>query len=158
MTNSIAIRDAKPADIEVIVRHNAALAMESEDKHLDHETLESGVRGLLSDRAKGRYYIAEINGEIAGQLMLTREWSDWRNGWLWWIQSVYVHPEHRRAGVFRALYAHVVETARRAGDVRGIRLYVERGNEPALQTYEALGMNDAGYLVMEMSIDDEGGR
>jgi len=157
MTSPISIRDANQTDVEVIVRHNAALAMESEDRHLDHNTLESGVRALLADRAKGRYFVAEVAGETAGQLMLTYEWSDWRNGWLWWIQSVYVHPEHRREGVFRALYAHVVAMARGAGDVRGIRLYVDRGNEPAIKTYESLGMDDAGYLLMELRVGDHVG-
>lgn len=152
MSKPITIRDATPADVENIVRHNAALAMETENKHLDHDTLDSGVRALLADRVKGRYFIAETAGEIAGQLMLTYEWSDWRGGWLWWIQSVYVHPEHRRAGVFRALYTNVVAMAQNEGDVRGIRLYVERGNDPAIRTYESMGMNDAGYLVMETPI------
>jgi len=149
MAVPITIRNAEPRDTEAIVRHNAALAMESEDKHLDHAVLARGVHKLLADPSRGRYLIAEVDGQTAGQLMLTYEWSDWRDGWFWWIQSVYVHPEHRRIGVFRALYEHVTAQARSTPDVCGLRLYVEQGNDPARQTYHRLGMDETGYRLMQ---------
>ncbi len=145
----LTIRTARPDDLAVIVDYNSRLATESEGKTLDAAVLERGVRAVLSDPSRATYYLADVGGRVVGQLMITLEWSDWRDGWLWWIQSVYVHPDARRAGVFKALYNHVIEEARRRGDVAGIRLYVERHNDAAQQTYKRLGMEDAGYLVLE---------
>lgn len=143
------IRNADRDDAEVIVRHNAALALETENKHLDQDVLSTGVRRLLDDPDRGRYFIAEVGADIAGQLMLTREWSDWRNGWFLWIQSVYVRPQHRRSGVFRRLYDHVVGLATQDDDICGIRLYVERENHSAIDTYLALKMRQTDYLLLE---------
>jgi ribosomal protein S18 acetylase RimI-like enzyme len=145
----LTVRSATPADAAVIADYNYRLAEESEAKTLDRPTLSAGVVAVLADPAKGRYFVAEDAGAVVGQLMLTLEWSDWRNGWIWWVQSVYVRPESRRLGAFRALYEHVVRAARADPTVVGIRLYVERDNERAQRTYESLGMERTTYLVME---------
>ena len=117
-------------DLETIVDFNIRLAAESEDTRLDRETVRQGVRGLLADAARGAYYVAGAPG-IVGQMMHTHEWSDWRNGDIWWIQSVYVHPDHRRQGVCKALYEHIRERAAADPGVVGVRLYVERENARA---------------------------
>ncbi len=142
------VRPATIADVQVIAAYNVAMALETEGLSLDAETVRQGVEAGVRDAAKGQYFVAEAGGRVAACLLVTREWSDWRNGDLWWIQSVYVHPEHRRGGLFRALYAHVRQAAITAG-VGGLRLYVERENERAQQTYGALGMSLTHYLVME---------
>lgn len=143
------IRPALPSDIDTIAAFNAAMALETEALSLDLDTLRRGVAAMLADPVKGSYRVAVLDGELVGQVMTTTEWSDWRCGWWWWLQSVYVAPKARRAGVFRALFQRVVEEAARAGDVRGIRLYVEQDNERAQRTYEALGMKRGRYLVFE---------
>ena len=126
------------------------MAMETEHKRLDPDTVRQGVRAVLEEPARGCYFIAERDpGEPVGTLMLTHEWSDWRNGNWWWIQSVYVDPAHRRSGVYRALYDHVHALAQATPDVCGLRLYVERENANAQRTYESLGMSDAGYAIYE---------
>ena len=149
MTASIAIRPAALADAETIVDFNQRLAWESESKQLDLETLRRGVAAILANENLGRYFMACLGEQIVGQLMLTYEWSDWRNGQIWWIQSVYVPPERRRLGVFRRLHAHVRRLALEEGQAVGLRLYVEQHNELARQVYRQLGLTEAGYLVME---------
>ena len=144
----LTIRAATADDLATIVDFNVRLAAESEDVSLDRDTLRRGVRGVLADAARGSYYVA-CAGDIVGQMMHTREWSDWRNGDIWWIQSVYVHPDHRRRGVCRSLYAHLKARAAAAPDVVGLRLYVERENATAQAAYANLGMGRAGYLVMQ---------
>ena len=146
---SITIRPAAADDLGTIVDFNAAMALETEHLVLDRAVLHAGVMAGLADLNKARYFVAERAGEVVGQLMLTLEWSDWRNGWMWWIQSVYVRPEARRVGVFRALYLHVETAAKEAGDVAGIRLYMERDNHRAEATYLALGMERTPYVVLE---------
>lgn len=146
---TLEIRDARPEDAGAIADNNAAMAVETEGRALDRDLLDPGVAALLADPAKGRYWVAEADGRIVGQIMITREWSDWRNGTMWWIQSVYVLPDYRRRGVFAALYRHVESLARAADDVCGLRLYVDRDNRRAQQTYLALGMTHPGYQVME---------
>ena len=126
------------------------MALEAEHKRLDPATVARGVRAVLDDPAHGRYFVAERDSRPVGQLMITYEWSDWRNGNFWWIQSVYVDPPARRSGVFRALYAHVERLAKDDPAVCGIRLYVERENHRAQLTYRHCGMEDAGYVVMEV--------
>lgn len=153
---ALTIRDARPDDADTIAAFNAEMALETERLELDADTLHAGVTALISDSAKGRYWLAEIDGEIAGQLMVTYEWSDWRNGMIWWIQSVYVRPSQRRRGVFTALYRHVHEQVSRAPDACGLRLYVEHNNERAQATYSALGMQTSHYLIMEDIFDGEG--
>lgn len=146
------IRDAVPDDVTAIALYNAAMALETEDKALDLEVLTAGVRNLLEDENRGRYWVAESDGNPIGQVMITREWSDWRNAWFWWLQSVYVAPDFRRRGVFRALYEHVREQARSA-NACGLRLYVEHDNRGAADTYRALGMRDADYAMLELTFD-----
>lgn len=145
------IRDAVIGDVGPIVSFNLRLALETEEKSLDALVLEQGVRTAIADPERLRYWVAESleNGAILGQTAVTREWSDWRNGWLWWFQSVYVDSDARGRGVFRALYTHVRELALQSGEVIGLRLYVEHANERAQKTYQALGMRPGGYAVYE---------
>jgi GNAT superfamily N-acetyltransferase len=143
------IRRATVDDAAVVAEFNRLLAEESEGKILDPAKLIPGVRAGLEDPHKSIYYLAEEEGRVLGQLALTFEWSDWRNGWFWWIQSVYVRPEARRRGVFRALYAHVEGLARADPKVIGLRLFVENANRVAQQTYQQMGMRPAGYFVLE---------
>ena len=144
----VKIEDATARDVDRIVAYNAALAEESEGLMPDLTTLREGVRALLADPTKGRYFLGEVEGRRVGQLLITYEWSDWRNGTFIWLQSVYVEPEFRRRGVFRALYEHV---KRMAEEDRycGIRLYVHNENDGARQVYERLGMVSGDYLVLE---------
>lgn len=139
------IRSATPDDVATIAEFNAAMALESEDVVLDPATLAAGVAAALADAGKAFYLLAEIDGAPAGQVMVTYEWSDWRNGWIWWLQSVYVRPEHRRAGVFSGLYRRLRALAEAQGDVHGLRLYVMRDNAGAKRAYEAAGMAHAQY-------------
>lgn len=150
MANDVAIRAARMEDAEAIAQFNCALAWETEEEELDLPTVTRGVRRFLEGAGAGFYVIAEIDARVIGCLMITHEWSDWRDGNLWWIQSVYVEAEARRRGVFRALFAAVTERSEADGDVRGIRLYVERDNERAQQTYQSLGMKKKPYHVYEM--------
>lgn len=147
------IRLAEPADAETIAQFNQRLAWESEQIRLDPATVLCGVRALLADPGRGRYYVACDGPRIVGQLMHTWEWSDWRNGQIWWLQSVYVDESVRRRGVFRRLFEHAREEARVDPEVVGIRLYVEGHNAPAHRTYEKLGFRQAGYFVMEQLWD-----
>lgn len=143
------VRPAHAQDVDTVIDFNVRLAAETEAKTLDRAVVSRGVAALLADGAKGRYYLAEIDGRVVGQLAITFEWSDWRNGWIWWIQSVYVHPDARRGGVFRALYSHLEAEAKRDAEVIGIRLYVEEENSSAQRTYESLGLKWTTYQVME---------
>ncbi len=143
------IRDATPADLPVIVAANAALASETEGQALDLALLQAGVQAVLEDPRLGRYYLADRDGQVLGQLMTTFEWSDWRNGLFLWIQSVYVMPEHRGGGEFKALFEHLAGVAREDPRVCGIRLYVDRGNEKAKSVYGRLGLHRSNYGVME---------
>ncbi|MCS6977813.1 MAG: GNAT family N-acetyltransferase [Gemmatales bacterium] len=146
----LAIRHATPADHGIVVAFNLALAEESEGKRLDRSAVEVGVAAVLQDPAKGVYYLAESERGVVGQTMITYEWSDWRNGWFWWIQSVYVVPSARRQGVFRRLYRHIEDEARSRPDVIGLRLYYEVNNLPAIHTYQALGFMPTSYGVLEI--------
>ena len=143
-----AIRAATSADIEQIVAFNAAMALETEDLVLDRSRLRAGVSRVFQGDAAAFYRLAEQDGRVVGQLMVTVEWSDWRDAWVWWIQSVYVLPEARRGGVYRALHAAVVEEARAAG-AAGVRLYVDARNTRAMATYAAMGMDGDHYRVFE---------
>lgn len=143
------IRDAAPDDGAIIASYNTKLAEETEGRPLQPDIIGAGVAAILADRGKGRYWVAEHDGQVIGQIMVTYEWSDWRNGTLWWIQSVYVHTDFRRKGVYSSLFKHVESLAKSDDSVRGLRLYVESGNKRAQQTYEALGMVDPQYRVME---------
>lgn len=149
MTDQSIARPARPDEAGLLVDFNRAMAEESEDKGLDTATLQRGVEYLLDHPADGFYLIAERNGEVAGSLMVTYEWSDWRNGRFWWIQSVYVLPAHRRRGVYRVLHDKVRDMARADGQACGLRLYVERDNDGAMATYRALGMHETHYRMYE---------
>jgi GNAT superfamily N-acetyltransferase len=142
------IRPATLDDLDAIVAGNLALAEESENLRLDRETLRAGVRALLEGRAPGRYWVADSEGVIVGQVLITFEWSDWRNRMVWWIQSVYVAPAARRSGIFRALYDHARNEAHREG-AGGLRLYVDVTNSRAQAVYAALGMKGDHYRVFE---------
>ncbi len=146
---SLSIRRASPADAAVVGEFNRLLALESEGKTLDAVVLAAGVAAGLADPNKSVYFLAEEDGKAIGQIMYTLEWSDWRNGWFWWIQSVYVRAEARRRGVFRALFEHVEQAARAEGNVIGLRLYVEQANHVAQETYRRMGMEAAGYFVFQ---------
>ena len=147
--NTIHVRDAEPGDLETIVRFNQNLASESEHKTLDHDTVTLGVKDGLSDTNKCRYFIAEVEGQVVGQTMITLEWSDWRNGYFWWIQSVYVEPDFRRRGIFSTLHHHIRKLAQNEKNVCGIRLYVYHDNDRAIQTYKQLGMTVTDYHLCE---------
>lgn len=148
----ISVRPAVPGDIASLVHGNVAMALEAEHKHLDPAIVDRGVRAVFEDPSRGRYFVAELDGRVVGQAMYTTEWSDWRCGDFWWFQSVYVQPDARRLGVFRALYRHVERLAEADPNVCGLRLYVERENLRAQQTYLRCGMQDAGYVVMEVDM------
>ncbi|MGO8929218.1 MAG: N-acetyltransferase family protein [Limisphaerales bacterium] len=146
------IREAALSDAPVIAAFNVRLAEESERLRLEAATVQAGVAAELKDLAKGIYYVAEIEGAVVGQLMITYEWSDWRNGTIWWIQSVYVKPEFRRTGVFRALFNHVRTLAQWRKDVCSLRLYVHAENARARQSYERLGMTRTQYEIFELDV------
>lgn len=145
----LTVRPARTADAPAIVEFNRRLAAETEGKTLDPAALAAGVRAGLADPHRALYFVAEEDGTVRGQMMVTREWSDWRNGWLWWIQSVYVRPEDRRRGVFRALYEHVHRAAQSDPEVIGLRLYMERDNHAGRRTYLGVGMSELPYVVFE---------
>jgi len=142
------IREATFQDLDALVEGNAAMAVETEGLQLDRAVLRAGVAALLEGRAPGTYRVCEIEGRVVGQILVTYEWSDWRNRTVWWIQSVYVQPEFRGRGVYRRLYAAVVESAQAAG-AAGLRLYVDARNTRAQAVYTALGMNGDHYRVFE---------
>lgn len=146
----LVLRPARPEDAEQIADFNIRLAAESEGVALDPQVVGAGVRRLLADPSRGRYLLATVGDRVVGQLAVTLEWSDWRDGWYWWIQSVFVHEEARSEGVFRALFHEVVRQARAAGDVAEVRLYVEEHNVRAQEVYRRLGMKRTGYLVLSL--------
>lgn len=143
------VRKAKKEDCNTIVEFQLAMAKETEGIILDRPTVEEGVKAVFSDSAKGNYYVAEDDGKIAGSLLTTFEWSDWRNGTILWIQSVYVHPDFRRQGVYRSLYAHLKEQVRNDKELNGIRLYADKSNITAHKTYKKMGMNHDHYITFE---------
>ncbi len=148
------VRRGRDEDADTIAAFNRAMARETEAREIPAGVLEAGVRGMLARPEHGFYAVAEIGSEVAGCLMVTYEWSDWRNGLFWWIQSVYVASPFRRRGVYRALYEWVRERAAEAeaaggGRCCGFRLYVEKANVSAQQTYRALGMRECDYLMYE---------
>ncbi len=142
------IRTATENDADALVDFNQAMAMETEGKTLDRNTLTKGVRAVFGDPGKGFYVVAEQDGQIVGGLMVTYEWSDWRNGWFWWIQSVYIRPEARGKRIYSKLYGFVREKAEKE-NICGFRLYVESDNRHAQQVYEKLGMEETYYLLYE---------
>lgn len=148
----IRIRAATPKDAATIALFNIRMALETENLRLDPMTIERGVKRLFEDKSRGDYYVAEIGGAVVGCLMVTHEWSDWRDGDMWWIQSVYVASEARKVGVFKALFAHVERLAHEAEAV-AIRLYVDRHNDRAKSSYAKMGMELTEYDIMHKSLD-----
>lgn len=145
----INLRMATALDIDNIAKFNTDMAFETESINLDQVDLRLGIAAVISDSNLGFYLIAEREGMMIGQILITKEWSDWRNGWFWWIQSVFVEPNHRRMGVYSAMYKKIVDMADREGNVCGLRLYVDRDNLSAKQVYSQLGMSQSHYDLYE---------
>ena len=145
----ILIRSARLSDADDLVAFNRAMAQETENRILSAEIISTGVRSLFQHPELGFYIVAESDGRMVGCLMVTYEWSDWRNGLFWWIQSVYVPPEFRRRGIYRKMYDYVQNAALKVGNVCGLRLYVERDNRIAQKTYRKLGMSKTNYILFE---------
>ena len=146
---SIRVRPAGPADAGMIAGFQIEMARETESLALDPATVRRGVQAVFNDPAKGRYWLAECDGQVAGCMMATPEWSDWRNGTVLWIQSLYVPPAFRRRGVFGALYAHLKALVRQDAGLMGIRLYVDRRNRAAQEAYERVEMDGEHYRLYE---------
>jgi GNAT superfamily N-acetyltransferase len=146
---AVLIRAARATDAAVIARFNRAMALETEQRKLSLPRVLRGVKALLIDPAKGAYFVAESGGEVIGQLLITYEWSDWRNGNFWWIQSVYVAPAWRGRGVFKGLHAHIERLAQKRKDVCGLRLYVDAQNTKAKEVYARLGLKVTHYELWE---------
>ena len=149
-SSSIAVGRAATEDVAAIAQFNIAMAAETEDLALDPQTVHAGVAAVVSDDRRGFYLVARSDGKAVGSLMVTYEWSDWRNGNLWWIQSVYVVPSARKQGIFRLLYDNVISLAKQSGDAAGVRLYVEKDNRGAQEVYRKLGMSETAYRVFEI--------
>ena len=143
------IRLATKSDSVNLIAFNQAMAMETENKRLDSDILSAGVLSIFDDDKKGFYVVAESDERIVGGLMITYEWSDWRSGWFWWIQSVYIEPEYRGRGIYSELYSFVKNRAREVGGVCGFRLYVEKDNRHAQDVYRKLGMEETYYQMFE---------
>lgn len=146
---TVNIRLAERSDTGSLVEFNQAMALETEGKKLEDEKIASGVAAVFGDPNKGFYVVAEDNDRIVGGLMVTYEWSDWRNAWFWWIQSVYILPEARGKGLYRRMYEFVKQRAAKAGDVCGFRLYVETDNLQAQKVYKSVGMSASHYVMFE---------
>jgi GNAT superfamily N-acetyltransferase len=144
----ITVRKATPDDAPAIIRFQQAMAMETERLALSSDIVTKGVMAVFRDERKGQYYVAEGKGTVIASLLITREWSDWRNTNVWWFQSVYVVPEYRRQGIFRLMYEYVKKEGVAEG-IAGLRLYVDSGNLRAQQTYEAMGMDGRHYRTYE---------
>ena len=145
----INLRLATVRDIDYITLFNTEMAFETENINLDQADLRLGIAAVLSDSNLGFYLISELEGVLIGQILITKEWSDWRNAWFWWIQSVFVEPNHRRKGVYSAMYKKIVDMADREGNVCGLRLYVDSDNLSAKQVYSHLGMSQSHYDLYE---------
>ena len=152
--DTINIRLAELSDAKEIANFNQIMAQETEGKVLQPDVILAGVNTLLKDPSQGFYIVAELDSKVVGCLMITREWSDWRNGVFWWIQSVFVQKEYRRRGIYRRMYEFIKELASNEEDVCGFRLYVEQDNNIAQETYSALGMKQLPYLMFEESKPD----
>ncbi len=148
--SEILVRRAERSDARHIVRFQQSMAMETEGKTLDESLVRAGVDAVFSDPGKGFYLVAETGGAVVGSLLITYEWSDWRSATFWWIQSVFVDAAHRRRGVYTAMHDHVLTRARESEDICGVRLYVERSNHVAQQTYKRLGMDHSHYDLYEI--------
>jgi ribosomal protein S18 acetylase RimI-like enzyme len=148
MYSEINVREATKSDLEILVQNNQALAVETEALLLDKNLLRKGIEQALK-REDCHYFVAAIGEKVVGQTMITYEWSDWRNGIIWWIQSVYVPPAHRKQGIFSVLFKHIENLIKANPHVKALRLYVMHNNNVGQDTYQSLGMNDSGYIVFE---------
>ena len=148
MELEIIVREAHEDDLAILVKNNQALAMETEELPLNEDMLRKGIEQALK-RQECHYFAATVAGKVVGQTMITYEWSDWRNGIIWWIQSVYVLPGYRKQGVFRKLFSHIENLARIRSEVKALRLYVMQNNKVGQHTYQSMGMNNSGYIVYE---------
>ena len=149
MASNIAVRNAREKDIRALADFNIAMARETENKVLSPAKVRAGMRAGIRHPDHGFYLVAELNGQVAGSLLVTREWSDWRKGVFWWIQSVYVPPGFRKRGIYRALYEAVKARAKSSPEVCGFRLYVEKNNRAARSVYSKLGMSETQYRIYE---------
>lgn len=149
MKDALKIRKAELRDAETVARFNTLMAMETENLELDPKIALPGAKAIIKDPHKGFYLVGEIKGDIVGQLMVTYEWSDWRNKFFLWIESVYIRKEFRRRGIYAALYHYLTDLAKHKGNVAGLRLYVEVNNESAKAVYEQLGMVKLPYDMYE---------
>jgi len=147
--HTVLCRPARVKEAPTIAEFQIRMAAETEDLVLDWETVTQGVQAVFEDRAKGTYWVAEKDGQVVASLLITPEWSDWRNATVWWIQSVYVVPESRGQGVYRSLYLTIKTEVEKAHNLSGLRLYVDKRNANAQKTYEALGMSGDHYLLYE---------
>ena len=136
-------------DLAIIVEYNLALARETEDLVLDRQIVRPGVAALLANCSRGVYFVAEMNAKVVGQVMITYEWSDWRNGNFWWLQSVYVHKDFRSQGVLKSLFDHILAAAQEEKNVCGFRLYMDKNNVAARKVYARIGMEETNYEVFE---------
>jgi GNAT superfamily N-acetyltransferase len=152
MEHEVRIRIAEPKDVETIAEFNMAMAWETEQKHICRSTLMQGVRAVFEDANHGFYVVAENDGDVVGCLLITSEWSDWRCGRFWWVQSLYVRPAFRRCGVFRQLHEFVTAEALRRPEVCGLRLYVEQSNNVAQRAYRQIGMKMTAYKMYEQML------
>ena len=148
MSLNILIREACESDLLSLVEYNLALAKETENLDLNKDTLRLGIQNSFALQGC-HYFVAETEGNVVGQTMITSEWSDWRNGTIWWMQSVYVHPSYRKQGVFSKIFKHIETIAKKKSTIQSLRLYVMKNNQAGLKTYQSVGMNNTGYLVYE---------
>ena len=148
MVKNIFVREANGSDISTLINYKCALAYETENMTLDEDILRLGIKKAL-ELEDCHYFVAELNGEIVGQSMITSEWSDWRNGVMWWIQSVYVDPDHRQRGVFQSILKYIEALVEKHSEVKGLRLYVKKDNKVGVNAYESLGIKNSGYLIHE---------
>lgn len=151
--NTISMRKASHKDIEVLIEFQQKLAAETEGLKLDEVTLQRGMNAMFDDPGKGVYYVAEMNREVIGCHMLTYEWSDWRNGMVYWLQSVYVRESYRKHGVFKVMFQNLMSQIKNDIGIIGLRLYVDKSNERAQKVYTAMGMNGEHYTVYEWMKD-----
>ena len=148
MPLNIIIREACESDLPSLVEYNLALAKETENLDLNKNTLRLGIQNSFALQGC-HYFVAETEGNVVGQTMITSEWSDWRNGTIWWMQSVYVHPSYRKQGVFSKIFKHIETIAKKKLTIKSLRLYVMKNNQAGLKIYQNVGMNNSGYLVYE---------
>ena len=150
MAPDILVREADGSDISTLIEYNRALADETENISLDKDILRLGITRAL-ELKDCHYFVAELDGKIVGQTLITSEWSDWRNGEMWWMQSVYVHPDYRKRGVFQSIFKHIETLAGKTPEVKALRLYVMQDNQAGRSAYQKLGMKNSGYVVYEKS-------